>query len=285
MIIIKDIVKMQKIALGLKRRGKSLGFVPTMGALHDGHASLIKRAVKENDVTVVSIFVNPAQFGPNEDYLLYLRPFNNDKKICINLGVDYIFIPTAEEMYPKDYLTFVNVNKMTEVLCGGFRPGHFKGVATIVSKLFNIVQPDKAYFGLKDYQQLKVIERMAKDLNFPVKIVPCPIIREKSGLALSSRNTYLSKEEKLSSLKIQESLKLAEEMIKGGIKDTGKVLNNVTANIKKIPGSKIDYIKIVHPDSLEYLKTIKLPAVIAVAAWVGKTRLIDNIIINKGKAK
>ena len=285
MKIIKNIGTMQKIALALKRRGKSIGFVPTMGALHDGHASLIKKAWKENDISIVSIFVNPTQFGPKEDYLKYPRPFINDKKICANLGIDYIFIPKVNEMYPEGYLTFVNVNKMPDVLCGAFRPGHFRGVTTIVSKLFNIVQPDRAYFGLKDYQQIKIIEKMIKDLNFPVKIVPCPIVREKSGLALSSRNTYLSKDERLNSLKIRESLKLVECMIKSGAKGFGKILSAVIKNINKIPNSKVDYVKIVHPETLEYLNVIKLPVVIAAAVWVGKTRLIDNVIIDKGKGK
>ncbi|MCB4792045.1 MAG: pantoate--beta-alanine ligase [Elusimicrobia bacterium] len=281
MKIIKSAGEMQKIALRVRQKGKSVGLVPTMGALHEGHASLVKKARKENEIVVVSIFVNPIQFGPNEDYLRYPRPFSKDKKICKSLKVDYIFAPEVKDMYPGGQLAHISVSRVSEVLCGPLRPGHFKGVATVVAKLFNIILPVKAYFGAKDYQQLKIIEKMACDLNFPVKIIACPILREKDGLAMSSRNQYLTKTERENSLNIHRSLKLGEKLIKSKkIRNSKDVLNKIIPEIKKIPGSKIDYIRIVHPETLEYISKIKLPIVIAAAVWIGKTRLIDNIKVS-----
>ncbi len=280
MKIIRSPQEMQSIASKIKRNGKKIGLVPTMGALHEGHLSLIKRALKENNVVVVSIFVNPKQFGPKEDYLLYPRPFEKDIKACKKIGADYVFSPTAVEMYPKSHLTFVNVDKLSEVLCGKSRPGHFRGVATIVAKLFNIIQPDKAYLGIKDYQQLKIIEQMARDLNFPVKIVPCPIIREKSGLALSSRNQYLSISQHNDSSMIYQSLQSARDLIKSKkVKSIEKITEILKKSILKIRNSKVDYINAINAENIEPLDLIKLPMVIAVAVWVGKTRLIDNIVI------
>ena len=195
MKIIKKISQMQKLAKEMQRKGKSIGFVPTMGALHEGHLSLMRRALKENDVVVISIFVNPAQFGPDEDYRRYPRNLRKDAELCKKNGVDYIFAPSVDEMYPRGYAAYVNVGgHLAEILEGAIRPGHFRGVATVVAKLFNIVQPDRVYFGEKDYQQLLVVKKMVDDLNIPVKIVPCPIVREKDGLAMSSRNIYLSPE-------------------------------------------------------------------------------------------
>ncbi|MBN1621550.1 MAG: pantoate--beta-alanine ligase [Endomicrobiales bacterium] len=280
MKIIKKSMQMQSTALRLLKKGKSIGFVPTMGALHEGHLSLIKRARKENDVVVVSIFVNPKQFGPNEDYLRYPRPFNRDKQICSDSGVDFIFVPPVSSIYSKGYLTYVQVEKMSDALCGRFRPGHFRGVTTIVAKLFNIVMPAKAYFGMKDYQQLKIIERMARDLNFPVEIIPCPVIRERSGLALSSRNQYLSRDEFNKSSKIFEALKIAEGLIKDQkVKEAKKVAQKIYSHIKKIPNAEIDYIRISDPETLESVTFISLPVLIAVAVWIGRARLIDNIVI------
>jgi pantoate--beta-alanine ligase len=264
----------------LSRSGKTIGLVPTMGALHAGHLSLVSRARKENDIVVVSIFVNPTQFGPNEDYLRYPRPFAADAAACKKAGVDYLFAPTVESMYPDGYLTFVQVERMSETLCGKFRPGHFRGVTTVVSKLFNIVQPGRAYFGQKDFQQLQIIARMVKDLNFPVKIVPCPIKREPSGLALSRRNRYLSSAEREQSLKISNSLKLARELAGRKTGATARdIKKKMTTLIQQIPGVRIDYIELLHPETLVPVKTVQGPVLAAIAVWVGKTRLIDNMVI------
>lgn len=284
MKIINSSQKMQLICKNFKKNGKTIAFIPTMGALHEGHLSLISQAKKDKKVNIiiVSIFVNPAQFGPNEDYLRYPRPFEKDSQMCKKAKVDYIFAPCPEEMYPDGYKTYVNVEKMPDFLCGASRPGHFRGVTTIIAKLFNIIQPDKAYFGLKDYQQFKIIERMARDLNFPVQVVPCPIIREQTGLALSSRNQYLSAEEKSQSSAIFLSLQLAGDLVKcHHIKNSMKILKKIEDEIKeKIPNAKIDYIKICDPETLENITKIKKPFLIAAAVWVGKTRLIDNIVIS-----
>jgi len=272
---------LQKLVRGLKLKGRTVGLVPTMGALHHGHLSLINKSLGQNDATIVSIFVNPSQFGPGEDYLRYPRPFARDKELCRAAGVDILFAPTIKAMYPRGYLTFIQVENMSDILCGSFRPGHFRGVATVVAKLFNIASPDRAYFGQKDYQQLRVIERMVKDLNFLVKIVPCPIVREPSGLAVSSRNAYLSREEKTSSSAISKALQQASYLIKyRGLKNTGKIINKLKELIRSgIPGARIDYIDIRDIDNLEKLSSVEGPAAILCAVWVGKTRLIDNIIL------
>jgi len=271
---------MQKIAGSLKTRGKTIGFVPTMGALHKGHLSLIARARKENGVVVVSIFVNPAQFGPHEDYLKYPRPFAADKVICALNGVDILFVPAPKAMYPKGYLSYVEVEKMPDGLCGAFRPGHFRGVATIVAKLFNIAQPNSAYFGMKDYQQLKIIQRMAQDMNFNVKLVACPTVREASGLALSSRNRYLSEEEKDRCAVIYGALCAAKKIIKKGfssVRVTGFIRRKVLA---EITNARFDYVEVVDASTLIPVKRITMPAVIALALRVGGTRLIDNMAVN-----
>jgi pantoate--beta-alanine ligase len=271
---------MQRVITALKRKDKTVGLVPTMGALHEGHLSLVKKAVKDNDITVVSIFVNPVQFGPNEDYLRYPRPFEKDSGLCRKAGVDIIFAPEPADMYHKDFLTYIKVEKISDIFCGKFRPGHFRGVATVVAKLFNICLPDKAYFGMKDYQQLKVIELMTRDLNFPVKIVPCQIVRESSGLALSSRNSYLDPAQKKCSAQIRQALQYASEMVKcNKSKNSGKIITNIEKKLLAIPGSKIDYIAVCSAETLMPLKEIDGPAVILVAVWVGKTRLIDNILV------
>jgi pantoate--beta-alanine ligase len=205
---------MRQIAGRVKKSGKTIGLVPTMGALHEGHLSLVKKALSQNNVTIVSIFVNPAQFGPKEDYLRYPRPLAKDSALCRRAGVDYIFAPKVKQMYPEGYSTYVKAEGISDILCGNFRPGHFRGVATVVAKLFNITAPDRAYFGQKDYQQLKVIERMANDLNFPVAIVPCHIFREPDGLAMSSRNSYLSRKERLASSEINKALQHAAYLVK-----------------------------------------------------------------------
>ncbi|MEW6558387.1 MAG: pantoate--beta-alanine ligase [Elusimicrobiota bacterium] len=283
MRIIRSPFLIQKTVRGFKKKGKTIGLIPTMGALHAGHISLIKRAKKSCDIIIVSIFVNPIQFSPNEDYAKYPRPFSIDKKICLDQGVDIIFAPNVENIYPGGFSTQVDVGKLSNILCGKYRIGHFMGVATVVSKLFNIVLPDKAFFGEKDYQQLKIIEKLKTDLNFPVEIVPCPTVREKDGLALSSRNGYLEKNEHNKSQLIFKSLVMAKYSIKKNREySVKKIVSSIRKYLLKIPNSKIEYIKICDNDTLkEYKYNIKLPARILLAIYIGKARLIDNILVEK----
>ncbi|OQW98709.1 MAG: pantoate--beta-alanine ligase [Elusimicrobia bacterium A5] len=279
MKIFSNLQEIQKFIKKLKQQNKSVGFVPTMGALHQGHISLIRRARKENNIVVVSIFVNPAQFGPNEDLKKYPRSFEKDITICKSEGVDIIFAPKSKDMYPENYLTYITVEKLSDIMCGKFRPGHFRGVATIVAKLFNIVQPDRAYFGLKDFQQSVIVRKMVTDLNFSVKIINCPLVREKDGLALSSRNVYLSCEEKKKALSLSRSLQTAKNLIKyKNVKSSEKIISEMRKIISPRV-DKIDYISLRDAETLEEVKYIKKKVVIAVAVFVGKTRLIDNIII------
>lgn len=278
MQIVKTIDEVRKTVKAWKRGGLTVGLVPTMGYLHEGHKSLIERAVKENDRVVVSDFVNPTQFAPNEDFESYPRDIQADAALCADAGANLIFNPEADEMY-TDALTFVDMNKITKVLCGKTRPIHFSGVCTVVSKLFNIVTPDRAYFGEKDAQQLCVIRKMVRDLNFDIEIVGCPIIREADGLAKSSRNTYLNEEERKAALCLNRALKLGREMAEGGETDAEKVVNAITAEIEKEPLAKIDYVEMVDLNTLEMLKTAEKPLLCAVAVYIGKTRLIDNFIM------
>ncbi|MDO5399017.1 MAG: pantoate--beta-alanine ligase [bacterium] len=278
MKIVKTIDEVREIVRGWRREGLSVGLVPTMGYLHEGHKSLIVKAAAQNDRVVVSDFVNPTQFGPNEDFESYPRDIEADAKLCEEAGASIIFNPEAEEMY-ADPLCFVDMDKITKVLCGKTRPIHFKGVCTVVSKLFNIVTPDRAYFGQKDAQQLCVIRKMVKDLNFGIEIVGCPIIREPDGLAKSSRNTYLSPEERQAALCLSRSLKLGREMIDGGEKDAAKVVEAIKAEINKEALARIDYVEMVDLNSLEAIKEVKAPLLTAMAVYIGKTRLIDNFII------
>ncbi|WP_457641070.1 pantoate--beta-alanine ligase [Persephonella sp.] len=277
-MLVRNVSEMKSIVKGLKKEGMTIGFVPTMGYLHEGHISLIKCSKKENDITVVSIFVNPIQFGKNEDLDKYPRDLDRDLKICKKEGVDYVFHPSYEEMYPEGYSTYVITEGLTDKLCGAFRPGHFKGVTTVVTKLFNIIQPDKAYFGKKDYQQYKVIERMVKDLNMDVQIIGCPIIREKDGLAMSSRNNYLSPEERKSALSLSKALFRAKELFEKGETDVEKLKGEMRKIILSQPEVKeIQYIEIIHPETLESKKVAEKGDIIALAVFVGDTRLIDNI--------
>lgn len=278
MQIVKTIDEVRKTVKAWKREGLNVGLVPTMGYLHEGHKSLIERAVKENDRVVVSDFVNPTQFAPNEDFESYPRDIQADAALCADAGASLIFNPEADEMY-TDALTFVDMNKITKVLCGKTRPIHFSGVCTVVSKLFNIVTPDRAYFGEKDAQQLCVIRKMVRDLNFDIEIVGCPIIREADGLAKSSRNTYLNEEERKAALCLNRALKLGREMAEGGETDAEKVVNAITAEIEKESLAKIDYVEMVDLNTLEMLKTAEKPLLCAVAVYIGKTRLIDNFIM------
>lgn len=280
MKIAKTIKEVRKIVSEWKKQGLSVGLVPTMGYLHEGHQSLIRRS-DENDKTVVSIFVNPIQFGPNEDFAAYPRDLERDTKKCEEAGADLIFAPDASEMYAEDFSSFVDMTGPTDELCGLRRPGHFRGVCTVVSKLFNIVTPDRAYFGQKDAQQLAVIRRMVRDLSFGIEIVGCPIVREEDGLAKSSRNTYLSPDERKAAAVISKSLKAGQEMIGNGETDTAKIIDSITAMIKSEPLAEIDYVKAVDADSIEPVGTVSGRALFATAVYIGKTRLIDNFIAER----
>lgn len=263
-----------------KKQGLSVGFVPTMGYLHEGHKSLMDAARKGNDKVVVSIFVNPMQFGPTEDLATYPRDLDHDAALCESAGVDLIFHPEAEEMYEKDFCSFVDMTGLTEGLCGKTRPIHFRGVCTVVNKLFNIVTPDHAYFGQKDGQQLAVIKRMVRDLNMDIEIVGCPIVREEDGLAKSSRNTYLSSEERKAALILSKTVALGKELAKTE-KDANKVVEAMKKNIETEPLAKIDYIEAVDALSMAPVEKLEGTCMLAMAVYIGKTRLIDNTLINE----
>ena len=263
-----------------KKQGLSVGFVPTMGYLHEGHKSLMDAARKGNDKVVVSIFVNPMQFGPTEDLATYPRDLDHDAALCESAGVDLIFHPEAEEMYEKDFCSFVDMTGLTEGLCGKTRPIHFRGVCTVVNKLFNIVTPDHAYFGQKDGQQLAVIKRMVRDLNMDIEIVGCPIVREEDGLAKSSRNTYLSPEERKAALILSKTVALGKELAKTE-KDANKVVEAMKKNIETEPLAKIDYVEAVDALSMTPVEKLEGAWMLAMAVYIGKTRLIDNTLINE----
>ena len=264
-----------------KQQGLSIGFVPTMGYLHEGHQSLIAKAVSENDRVVVSIFVNPMQFGPQEDLATYPRNFAHDTKLCEETGAHLIFHPTPEEMYLPDFCSFVDMNGLTKGLCGKTRPIHFRGVCTVVTKLFNIVTPDRAYFGEKDAQQLAVIKQMVSDLNMPLEIIGCPIIREADGLAKSSRNTYLSKEERSAALVLNRSLVAAKANLEVGERNTAKLKELIRSILEEEPLARVDYVEVVDAMNLESVETIDKSVLVAIAVYIGKTRLIDNFTYNK----
>lgn len=263
-----------------KKQGLSVGFVPTMGYLHEGHKSLMDAARKGNDKVVVSIFVNPMQFGPTEDLATYPRDLDHDAALCESAGVDLIFHPEAEEMYEKDFCSFVDMTGLTEGLCGKTRPIHFRGVCTVVNKLFNIVTPDHAYLGQKDGQQLAVIKRMVRDLNMDIEIVGCPIVREEDGLAKSSRNTYLSSEERKAALILSKTVALGKELAKTE-KDANKVVEAMKKNIETEPLAKIDYVEAVDALSMAPVEKLEGTCMLAMAVYIGKTRLIDNTLINE----
>ena len=263
-----------------RKQGLSVGFVPTMGYLHEGHKSLIERAVKENDKVVVSVFVNPMQFGPTEDLASYPRDIERDCALCQDAGAELVFNPEPSEMYAPDFCTFADMTGLTDVLCGKSRPVHFRGVCTVVSKLFNIVVPDRAYFGEKDAQQLAVIRRMVRDLNFDIEIVGCPIIREEDGLAKSSRNTYLSAEERKAALILSRSLALGKKALENGERNADKIREIITESINTEPLSRIDYVEVSDLFTLERQETITSDILVAIAVYIGKTRLIDNFTFN-----
>ena len=279
MEVITKINKMRVMVLSVKDRKRTIGFVPTMGALHDGHISLMRSARKENDELIVSIYLNPTQFDNNEDFDKYPRQLDKDIEIIRKENADVVFAPSNEEMYPNGFCTNVRQNRLTEALCGRVRLGHFNGVTTIVTKLFNIIKPDRAYFGQKDYQQSAVIKRLVADLNMNVDIKVCPTVREEDGLALSSRNKRLNLEERQSALCLYDSLLKARAMFDSNIRDTKNIMKEMTSVIKKTKHTKIDYISIVNERTLEELSLIDGKALAAVAVWIGNTRLIDNIIL------
>jgi len=281
--IVRTIDEMKQISRKAREEGKVICLVPTMGYFHEGHLSLMRRARQECDLVVVSLFVNPIQFGPQDDFRSYPRDEKRDAEMAEKEGMDVLFIPSVSEMYPEGYSTYVEVQRLTEGLCGRFRPGHFRGVTTVVLKLFNIVNPHKAYFGEKDYQQLKVIEKMARDLNLDVEIVPCPTVREEDGLAMSSRNSYLSEEERRSATVIYKALIEAKRLYENGERDAKKLeskAREILMSEKLV--RKIDYVEVVHPETLEELEIVgEDGAVLAVAVWIGRARLIDNIKLKK----
>ncbi|AEF17939.1 Pantothenate synthetase [Thermoanaerobacterium xylanolyticum LX-11] len=277
-MVVEKIKDVREIIKSQKKQNKKIGLVPTMGYLHEGHLSLIKKAKENSDFVCASIFVNPIQFGPNEDYNKYPRDIERDIKLLENQGCDLVFIPSVEEMYPNERLTTITVSKITDKLCGAYRPGHFDGVCTVVAKLFNIFAPDIAVFGQKDAQQVAVIKKMVEDLNIPVEIIASPIVRDEDGLALSSRNTYLTYEERHAALILNKSLKVAEKLLVSGERSAEKVLDAVRKTLESEPQCKVQYVSCVHPDTLEDLTTIGDKALIAIACYIGNTRLIDNLL-------
>ena len=279
MQIIQNIKEMQSLADSLRSEGKTIGFLPTMGFMHEGHLSLMRIARPKCDVLVVSIFVNPTQFGPNEDLNKYPRDFDRDEKLCREEKVDVIFYPNKDTMYSEPYFTFINVEKLSETMCGLSRPGHFKGVATVVAKLFNIVKPHFAVFGEKDFQQAVIIKQMVRDLNFRVEILTGPIVREPDGLAMSSRNKYLSPAERQNALVLYNSLKLAEKLVMEGNDNSEFIHAKMKNLIQQIPEAHIDYIAIVDSKTLTPVRKIENNTLIALAIKIGPTRLIDNTLI------
>lgn len=278
MILARTVNEVKAQVRKWKSQGLSVGLVPTMGYLHEGHQSLIKRAVAENDRVVVSVFVNPIQFAPNEDLETYPRDLEADCALCESTGAAMVFHPEPEEMYGDDFTTFVDMTGVTKELCGKSRPTHFRGVCTVVNKLFNIAMPDRAYFGQKDAQQLAVIRRMVRNLNMNLEVVGCPIIRESDGLAKSSRNTYLSPEERKAALVLSKAIFMGERMIKDGEHDGEKVLSAMRELIESEPLARIDYVEMVKWDSIEIHHKVDGPVLVAIAVYIGKTRLIDNFI-------
>jgi len=283
MRIVHTIAETRDLIRRTRSEGKSVGLVPTMGYFHEGHLALMKAAGKENDLVVVSLFVNPTQFGPNEDFRAYPRDLDRDAAMAEGVGVDVIFNPSVEEMYPEGYSTYIEVEGITEGLCGASRPGHFRGVTTVVAKLFNIVQPDRAYFGEKDGQQLKVVERMVRDLDMPLDIVPVPTVREPDGLAMSSRNSYLSPEERQAALILRKSLDYAQELVTGGLRDGPELCSKVQEFIRREPLAGIDYVVVVDPETLKPVDHIGDRVLVALAVRIGRTRLIDNAVVTSNQ--
>jgi pantoate--beta-alanine ligase len=283
MEVAKTIESVRSLVKAARSRGEKIGLVPTMGALHIGHISLIEAAVKKCEFIVVSIFVNPAQFGPGEDFEKYPRPLDADIEICRKAGVDVVFAPEQKQMYGSENLTWVNVEKLTEPLCGRFRPEHFRGVTTVCAKLFNIVEPDIAFFGQKDAQQAIVVKRMVADLNMPLEIVVCPTVREPDGLAVSSRNKYLTDREKNDATYVYKSLQKCREMIEAGVSESEPVIAQMHRVLSQASSIKIEYISIVDAETLQTIEQIDRQVLAAVAVGIGSARLIDNIFVAAGK--
>lgn len=280
MRILKSPDEMHAACAQLKREGRHIGFVPTMGALHEGHLSLLRAARKQSDVVAASIFVNPLQFGPTEDLDRYPRPFERDKELLAGEGCELLFAPESKEMYPEGAVTYVEVAGLSDRLDGRSRPGHFRGVTTVVSKLFHIVEPDTAFFGQKDAAQVAVLRRMVADLNLPVRLVVCPIVRETDGLAMSSRNAYLSPAERKQALVLHRTLMRVHTLADRGERDAAMLLAAGKEVIAEEPGARLDYLEIVNWDTLEPVEDISGGALVAVAAWIGSTRLIDNVVLH-----
>lgn len=280
MKLIKTIDEMRELRKATRKNGKRLGLVPTMGALHKGHLSLVHAARDKSDFVAVSIFVNPTQFGPNEDFAKYPRNLENDCALLELDRVDVVFVPSVDDMYPLGAITWVTVEGMSDRLCGKSRPGHFRGVTTVVAKLFHIIEPDIAFFGQKDAAQVAIIRRMVRDMNMPVEIEVGAIVREPDGLALSSRNAYLNSDERRSALVLHRSLERAQTLFEGGERDSSKLIAAGKRELSHEPQSRLDYFEVVDPDSLKPITTISNRALIAVAAFIGNTRLIDNLIVD-----
>ena len=277
--VIQNISEMQHLVTQLRQEGKTIGFVPTMGSLHQGHLSLMEHAKKETDIVIVSIFVNPVQFGPKEDFNQYPRDMGGDTEKTISAGVDILFTPTSSGIYPEGFKTYVSVAVLSEIMCGKTRPGHFSGVSTVVLKLLNIVKPHMSFFGQKDFQQTVIIKRMVKDLNVDVNIIVLPTIRETDGLAMSSRNQYLNKEERRAATILYRTLKKGQSLFESGNKGAEKLREIISHSFQEEPSAHLEYLAIVHPETLEEEKEVRKGTLIAIAAHIGKTRLIDNIIL------
>jgi len=283
MELVRRVHMMREISREARGKGKKIAFVPTMGALHEGHLSLVRRARELGDIVVLSVFVNPKQFGPNEDYAKYPRDLARDADLCLREGVDYVFAPEPEDMYPPSYRTYVEVEGLSTTLEGAARPGHFRGVATVVLKLFNIVRPHFAFFGQKDAQQALLLRRMAKDLCLDVELVVCPIVRHDDGLAMSSRNSYLSPEERVAALALHRALEKAREMVEErGERRAAEIESIVRRTIESEPPARLDYVAVVSTDDLERKDVVDGETLVALAAFVGPTRLIDNVIVKPG---
>ncbi|MEN3002457.1 MAG: pantoate--beta-alanine ligase [Armatimonadota bacterium] len=279
MQILRTIREVRDWVQAERRQGRPIHFVPTMGYFHEGHLSLMRRAKADGGAVIVSLFVNPLQFGPHEDYERYPRDFERDRQMAESVGVDALFYPEVSEMYPPGFQTEVRVKQLSQPLCGRSRPGHFEGVATVVLKLFNIVTPDRAYFGEKDYQQLRIIQQMVRDLNLPIEIVPCPIVREPDGLAMSSRNAYLSPEERQAATVLYRSLQWAQEQVRAGEQDPLRIQRGVYEILAHEPLAQIDYVELVDAETLEPVSRIERPTLLALAVYFGKARLIDNTVL------
>lgn len=279
MKIVGTVKEVREQVKAWRKEGLSVGYVPTMGYLHEGHASLMKKSVEDNEKTVASIFVNPMQFGPTEDLEAYPRDLDRDAALCEEIGVDLIFHPEVEEMYEDGFCSFVDMNGLTKGLCGKTRPTHFRGVCTVVNKFFNIVKPDRAYFGQKDAQQLAVIKRMVADLNMDIEIIGCPIVREADGLAKSSRNTYLSEEERCAALCLSKSIFLAQSLVRDGEISAEIIKAEMRKVLESEPLARVDYVEVVDSLTIEPVVEVKSGTLIAIAVYIGKTRLIDNTII------